>query len=834
MRHFYILLLLTFLLSSAHAQLKLDGETWGPKPIIEGLEIPWSMVWAGEDSIMFTELGGNINLLDTKSGHKIVLHQFSGLARENQSGLMGLAIDNNFSSNKYVYCVYTYYGASNDIFLRIARLDLQGQKLVNEISLLDGIPSSPTNTGCRLLIKGNHMYFTLGDIKDRDLAQDTLSPNGKIHRILLDGSIPSDNPYPNSSIWSIGHRNPQGLCTFENLIVSSEHGAATNDELNRIEKKGNYGWPWVAGYCNSGNKDTCELFGIRNPMMAWSPTIAPAGIASYLGVINDLDSSILIACLKDQSLRSVKLNSNKDSVINEEVYMEGLIGRIRDVLVSPDGRIFLASSNEDVYGTPRTGGDKIFELQKGFVYIPPDSGIDTNSSDSIRLDSTTLKIRVVADHLNLPWDLHMARDGWIWFSQRDGSIKKLNPENGEIIDVHKIGEVFESFDNSGLHALALHPNFPIVPYVFVNYTYREYAARIVRYTYSVSQNKMIDSLYLVERLSASYTHNGSRIVFEDDEHFFIAIGDALRGDNPQQIQDFNGKICRMTIDGKIPEDNPYPGEFTWTYGHRNPQGLVIAGNGKMYSSEHGEATDDELNLIEKGRNYGWPYVEGFCDLPSEKTWCEDLNIAEPLTVWTPTEAPCGLDYFDHPSIPEWRNSLLQTFLKDKELKVLKLSQHGEEITSEEDYLSRQNVEGKNIGYFGRLRDVMVAPNGKIYLATSNREPNGESVVQDDDDKIIEIYNPNWSYVAHDINRIGSAKLFPNPVQNNFSIRLKELGQHKITIYNQHGQLVGTYSINTSKSGEFYDFKRASHGSGIHIIHVEKPSGSVEILKAIFL
>ncbi len=815
------------------AQIDVGGKKLGPKPVLEGLEVPWSMAWAGEETIIFSELGGRVSRFDLKTSERSTLLNIDGLARESQSGLMGLELDENFPQAPYIYLAYTYYNSNNDIRIRIARFEYVNDSLINELALLENLGSASSNTGCRLLIRGNELWFTLGDVKDRDAPQDTTSNNGKIHRIHTDGSIPNDNPYAGSSIWSLGHRNPQGLAFNDSILLSSEHGAATNDELNHIQKGRNYGWPWVSGFCESSNQDTCNLFNIKEPMKAWSPTVAPAGIDMYRGAaIPEWEYHLFMACLKDQSIRVMALNG--DEVVSENTYLEGLVGRVRDVLVSPSGRVFLCSSNEDAFGTPRLGGDKIFELTEGYTYEPPDFGGDTSLADFFLLDSTIVQTRILADHVYIPWDFHWGPEAWLWFSQRDGWIKKINPEDGEIQEVFKIEEVYESFDNSGLHAMALHPKFPLVPYVFVNYTHSLYGARLVRYTYSVQQKTFVDSVHLIHNIRANFTHNGSRIVFENDSIFYFALGDAFTSFEIQDPQEINGKILRMSIDGGVPIDNPFPGSYTWSLGHRNPQGLAYGRDGKLYSSEHGEATDDELNLIEKGRNYGWPKVEGFCDLVSEQAFCGEQNVREPLSAWTPTEAPCGLAYFDHESIPEWRNALLQTFLKDKELKLLRLSEDGESIVEEVDYLSRKNDVGKNIGYYGRLRDVLVAPNGKIYISTSNREPNGVSVVQPDDDKIIELFNPNYDYDSGVDTSIGlGALIHPNPSRAHLNIRFPKELFYTMRLFDRSGKLRRTEHHNSATDGSFYQFQRNQIETGFYLLFISSREGYREVHKVIF-
>ncbi len=172
----------------------------------------------------------------------------------------------------------------------------------------------------------------------------------------------------------------------------------------------------------------------------------------------------------------------------------------------------------------------------------------------------------------------------------------------------------------------------------------------------------------------------------------------------QNLASMNGKVLRINLDGSIPADNPFPGSPVWSWGHRNAQGLVFRNN-VLYSSEHGPNNDDEVNLIYKKRNYGWPNVQGFCDLPGELQFCIDSIVAEPLYAWTPTLATSGMEYYNHPMFPSWPALCLMTTLKDNSLYQLVLNGDGDSIT--------QVVNIGGIDY-GRLRDIAIAPDGRIF------------------------------------------------------------------------------------------------------------------------
>lgn len=344
--------------------------------------------------------------------------------------------------------------------------------------------------------------------------------------------------------------------------------------------------------------------------------------------------------------------------------------------------------------------------------------------------------RTVIANLDTPWEILWGPDGWIWVTERRGAVSRVNPTTGQRLELLRIGDVYQSGE-SGLLGMALHPDFADTPHVFLVYTYRENNAileKLVRYSYDGTT--LASPVTLLSGIPGNTTHDGSRIIITPDRKLFMTVGDAQNQPAAQSHLAINGKILRMNLDGGAPADNPWaagaaPEKLLWSTGHRNPQGLVLAPNGILYSSEHGPNNDDEINIIRKGRNFGWPTVQGFCDTQSEKSFCADSSVVEPLTAWTPTIATCGLDYYDHPSAPAWRNSLLLTNLKGSSLMRLSLSPGGDSITSIATFLQ---------GTYGRLRDLCVSPAGRIYIATSNRDGRGSPKA--DDDKIIELSFPS--------------------------------------------------------------------------------------------
>ncbi|MBS1597582.1 MAG: PQQ-dependent sugar dehydrogenase [Bacteroidetes bacterium] len=329
----------------------------------------------------------------------------------------------------------------------------------------------------------------------------------------------------------------------------------------------------------------------------------------------------------------------------------------------------------------------------------------------------TVKDTVLVQGLNFPWEVLWGPDDFIWMTQRGGIITRIDPSSGNIIPLLTVSEV-NSQNEGGMLGMVLHPDFNSNPFVFVAYDYMQsgsYKGKVVRYEYN--NGTLINPITIISNINAATIHNGCRLVITPDMKLFISTGDASNTNDPQNTSVLNGKILRVNLDGTIPSDNPLPGNPVWSFGHRNPQGLVFANN-ILYSSEHGPDTDDEINIIEKGRNYGWPNVKGFCDPGPEKDFCTANNVREPLKIWTPTIAPSGLDYYNNDAIPQWKNSLLLCTLKDSRLIQLPLNDAHDAIIGANEFYANT---------YGRLRDLCISPQGNIYFCTSNGGNNDKLV-----------------------------------------------------------------------------------------------------------
>jgi glucose/arabinose dehydrogenase/mono/diheme cytochrome c family protein len=443
----------------------------------------------------------------------------------------------------------------------------------------------------------------------------------------------------------------------------------------------------------------------------------------------------------------------------------------------------------------------VFLLLPGYFLI---SKFDISSSPSpaaltvlptYQGDTTT-----IASNLDIPWEITWGPDNKIWITEQKGIISRVDPKTGAKEVILQLTDVLH-YRTAGLLGLALHSDWKKYPYVYLNYNFKrndKSFSRLVRYTF---QKDTLLSPKIILEVDANNGHSGSRIVFHDN-HLFWATGDALSMTNSQDINSPNGKILRFNPDGSIPEDNPVKGNPYWAMGFRNIQGMTFSPTGQLYISEHGDANDDEISLITKGRNYGWPVVQGFAESEGEKSFKQANNTVDPMKAWTPTIGPAGIEYYNSNKIPAWKNSLLLVTLKGRSLRILKLSADGKKILEERTLFENQ---------YGRIRDLCISPSGDVYISTSNRDWNpspGFPIPKDD--RIIRISgfneetqknsNPvisqtspevlyyNYCAACHKANGTGARGLFP-PLAGSSLVKGEEMALIKKVLKGSSGSVI---------------------------------------------
>ncbi len=329
---------------------------------------------------------------------------------------------------------------------------------------------------------------------------------------------------------------------------------------------------------------------------------------------------------------------------------------------------------------------------------------DATSSGPAAGEGAPEVVDTVVDRLAVPWGLAFLPDGTAIATERD-TRRVLAIADGSAREVGQLGSL-PQYGESGLLGVAVSPSFAEDRRLFF-YLTTETDNRIVRTTYDGTSLGEVEPI--LTGIPRGFTHDGGRLVFGPDGHLYASTGESGEREIAQDPESLGGKILRVDQDGAPPADNPDPGSPVWSMGHRNVQGLAFDDEGRLWASEFGDSSFDELNLIEPGGNYGWPEVEGRGGAP---------EYVDPQVTWRTDEAsPSGLAFLD--------GRLWMASLRGERLWSVDV------VASDRKGRAARNPTSYLVGRYGRLRTVLATPGGDLWLTTSNRDTRGTPARRDD-------------------------------------------------------------------------------------------------------
>jgi glucose/arabinose dehydrogenase len=359
-------------------------------------------------------------------------------------------------------------------------------------------------------------------------------------------------------------------------------------------------------------------------------------------------------------------------------------------------------------------------LLSASLALMSNSGITEDKNSPKKITEADLKVDTVASGLKMPWATAFLPTGELLVTERGGKLRLV--KNG-VLDPKEISGVPEVFykGQGGLLDVALHPDYKTNGWIYISYSSPKKegeegddgGANTALIRARLKDHALTDIQHLFKAIPnvKGNVHFGGRIVFDKKGYVFLSLGERGQKENSQDLSRDQGKVVRLHEDGKIPADNPFvktkgARPEIWSYGHRNPQGMVIhPTTGAIWEHEHGPQGGDELNIVQKGKNYGWPLITFGIDYDNSIISKDTARagLEQPVIYWKPSIAPCGMTFVNSPKFKEWNGDLIVGSLKFMQLQHLVVK--GNKVTSRE--VLFQGI--------GRVRDVRQGPDGNLYV-----------------------------------------------------------------------------------------------------------------------